>query len=199
MRKAALIAVVFTCLAALAGDTAPASLSAAIDVRSEDLLVQPPAANWISYNGDYSGRRFSGLSEINRGNLAGLRAEWVFHARQFEPASGYSRCSQRNDVCDRGERRLCPGRAHWSRSVAPLVASFGRVDRRRLRAPQSRRRSMAQPGLHGDRQRTSPLPGCALGESDLGCGVRELEQELRRNQRSARDQRQSPGGHLGRR
>jgi alcohol dehydrogenase (cytochrome c) len=85
MRKAALSAVVFTCLAALAGDATPASLSAAIDghseVRSEDLLVQPPAANWISYNGDYSGRRFSGLSEINAGNLAGLRAEWVFHAR----------------------------------------------------------------------------------------------------------------------
>ena len=81
MRKAWLIAVVFTCLAALAGDRTPASLSAAIDVRSEDLLVQPPAANWISYNGDYSGRRFSGLSEINSSNVAGLRAEWVFHAR----------------------------------------------------------------------------------------------------------------------
>lgn len=79
-RKAALIGVVFSCLAALAGDTTPASLSAAIDVRSEDLLVHPPAANWISYNGDYSGRRFSALSEINPGNLDGLRAEWVFHA-----------------------------------------------------------------------------------------------------------------------
>jgi len=79
VRKAALIAVVLTCLAALAGDTAPASVSAAVDVRPEDLLVRPPAANWISYNGDYSGRRFSGLSEINEGNLAGLRAEWVFH------------------------------------------------------------------------------------------------------------------------
>jgi alcohol dehydrogenase (cytochrome c) len=80
MRKAALSAVVFSCLAALAGDTTPASTSAAIDVQSEDLLVQPPAANWISYNGDYSGRRFSGLSEINPGNLAKLHAEWVFHA-----------------------------------------------------------------------------------------------------------------------
>ena len=85
MRKAGLSAVVFTCLAALAGDTtpasAPAALDATIDVRSEDLLVHPPAANWISYNGDYSGRRFSGLSEIKPDNLAGLRAEWVFHAR----------------------------------------------------------------------------------------------------------------------
>ena len=54
--------------------------SAAIDVRTQDLLVQPPAANWVSYNGDYSGRRYSALSEINPSNLEQLRAEWVFHA-----------------------------------------------------------------------------------------------------------------------
>src|SRR5580700_7187983 len=77
----ALAAVVFTCLAALAGSDPPANISTAIDVRSEDLLVQPTAANWTSYNGDYSGRRYSSLAEINSGNLAGLRAEWVFHAR----------------------------------------------------------------------------------------------------------------------
>ncbi len=51
-----------------------------IDVRTEDLLVQPPAANWISYNGDYSGRRYSRLSEINPSSVPQLRAEWVFHA-----------------------------------------------------------------------------------------------------------------------
>jgi alcohol dehydrogenase (cytochrome c) len=78
---AALAAVVFTCLAALAGSDPPANISTAIDVRSEDLLVQPTAANWTSYNGDYSGRRYSSLAEINSGNLAGLHAEWVFHAR----------------------------------------------------------------------------------------------------------------------
>src|SRR5580692_10008616 len=81
MRMAALIAVVFTCLAAGAGSDTPATVSTAIDVRAEDLLSQPPAANWISYNGDYSGRRYSNLTEINPGNVAGLRPEWVFHAR----------------------------------------------------------------------------------------------------------------------
>ena len=80
MRMAVLIAVVLICSPVLAGDNAASPSSAALDVRSEDLEVQPPAANWISYNGDYSGRRFSGLAEINSGNLAGLRAEWVFHA-----------------------------------------------------------------------------------------------------------------------
>ena len=43
--------------------------------------MQPPAANWISYNGDYSGRRYSSLDQINSANVAQLRAEWVFHAQ----------------------------------------------------------------------------------------------------------------------
>ncbi|MFZ0297381.1 MAG: PQQ-dependent dehydrogenase, methanol/ethanol family [Candidatus Sulfotelmatobacter sp.] len=81
MRLAAIFGVVFACLGAHAGTDPPASISTAIDVRTADLLVQPAAANWISYNGDYSGRRYSSLAEINPGNLAGLRAEWVFHAR----------------------------------------------------------------------------------------------------------------------
>jgi alcohol dehydrogenase (cytochrome c) len=43
-------------------------------------LVQPPAANWTSYNGDYSGRRYSALSRITSANIGGLQAQWVFHA-----------------------------------------------------------------------------------------------------------------------
>ena len=81
MRWAALTGIVFACLAAGAGTDPKPAISTTIDVRAEDLLVQPAAANWISYNGDYSGRRYSSLAEINPGNLAGLRAEWVFHAR----------------------------------------------------------------------------------------------------------------------
>src|ERR1700727_772557 len=77
---ALLIAVLFTSLAARGRNDPPALTSAAIDVRSEDLLNQPPKANWISYNGDYSGRRYSSLSDINPGNLSGLHAEWGFHA-----------------------------------------------------------------------------------------------------------------------
>ncbi len=61
-------------------DNPPSAFSAKIDVRSEDLLIQPPTANWSSYNGDYSGRRYSSLPVINAENVATLRAEWVFHA-----------------------------------------------------------------------------------------------------------------------
>jgi len=57
-----------------------APISAAIDVLPEHLLAQPPGANWLSYNGDYTGRRYSGLAEINVNNVDQLRTQWVFHA-----------------------------------------------------------------------------------------------------------------------
>src|SRR3954471_6010570 len=50
-----------------------------VDVGSEDLLTRPVSENWSSYNGDYTGRRFSALSEITRANVSQLRAAWVFH------------------------------------------------------------------------------------------------------------------------
>src|SRR5580693_8960867 len=58
-----------------------AAISTSIDVRPEDLLAQPPGASWVSYNGDYTGRRFSNLAEITPANVANLRAQWIFHIR----------------------------------------------------------------------------------------------------------------------
>jgi alcohol dehydrogenase (cytochrome c) len=50
-----------------------------VQVSAADLLAQPVAANWASYNGDYTGRRYTSLQEINVSNVAQLRAAWVFH------------------------------------------------------------------------------------------------------------------------
>ena len=33
--------------------------------------------NWLTYSGDYSGRRFSALDQINAGNAGTLTAKWV--------------------------------------------------------------------------------------------------------------------------
>ena len=42
-------------------------------------LLQPTVKNdWIYYNGDYSGRRYSALSEINATNVSHLGAKWIF-------------------------------------------------------------------------------------------------------------------------
>jgi alcohol dehydrogenase (cytochrome c) len=49
------------------------------NVSAEDLLARPVGVNWTSYNGDYSGQRYSSLKEINAANVSQLRAAWAFH------------------------------------------------------------------------------------------------------------------------
>jgi alcohol dehydrogenase (cytochrome c) len=63
-----------------AQSTRISSISTNIDVQASRLLSTPVANDWLSYNGDYTGRRFTSLREINPGNVSRLRAEWVFHA-----------------------------------------------------------------------------------------------------------------------
>jgi alcohol dehydrogenase (cytochrome c) len=75
-------AILLGCLA-LPGNLAPPqqnSIAVNIDVQPEKLLTQPAGSNWLSYNGDYTGRRFSSLNQINKSNVDRLRASWVFHA-----------------------------------------------------------------------------------------------------------------------
>lgn len=59
------------------------AVQSGINVSTQDLLA-PVAGNWLSYNGDYSGRRYSALAQISVTNANQLRAEWVFHARNSD-------------------------------------------------------------------------------------------------------------------
>ncbi len=52
----------------------------AVNVKPSDLLTASLGANWVSYNGDYTGKRYSALGQVTTGNVSGLRAQWVFHA-----------------------------------------------------------------------------------------------------------------------
>jgi alcohol dehydrogenase (cytochrome c) len=61
-------------------DRGKGSFSVTVDVAPERLLTQPVGKDWVSYNGDYTGRRYSSLDQINTSNVAELRAHWVFHA-----------------------------------------------------------------------------------------------------------------------
>jgi len=72
-----LIAVAFYALPLVAQERAP--VSAAPEVTAQDLLARPVGENWTSYNGDYSGQRYSRLQQITAANVSELRAAWVFH------------------------------------------------------------------------------------------------------------------------
>jgi alcohol dehydrogenase (cytochrome c) len=40
-------------------------------------LLKPATDSWPTYNGDYSGRRFSTLTKINANNIGALSLAWV--------------------------------------------------------------------------------------------------------------------------
>jgi alcohol dehydrogenase (cytochrome c) len=99
----------------MTGQEARSPSSIDTHVSADDLLVQPVGANWTSYNGDYSGRRFSSLHEINVANVAHLRAAWVFHP-------GNTQMLQATPVVIRGMMYLTS-----ANDVFALDASTGRV------------------------------------------------------------------------
>src|SRR5580700_261984 len=43
-------------------------------------LGAPPIDTWPTYNGDYSGRRYSTLTKINQSNINSLGLAWVYRA-----------------------------------------------------------------------------------------------------------------------
>src|SRR4051812_14895352 len=47
-------------------------------------LLRPPTDSWPTYNGDYSGRRFSTLNQITADNVKALSLAWIYPA----PAGG---------------------------------------------------------------------------------------------------------------
>ena len=45
------------------------------------LIGKPPADMWPTYNGDYSGRRYSALKQINSTNIKSITLGWAFEAK----------------------------------------------------------------------------------------------------------------------
>ena len=41
-------------------------------------LLKPGTDSWPNYNGDYSGRRYSPLAQINQSNVGSLTLAWAF-------------------------------------------------------------------------------------------------------------------------
>ncbi len=64
--------------------SAQSHISVVPTVSAKDLLQQPVGDNWPSYNGDYSGRRYSSLRAIDSDNVSHLRLAWLFHPANSE-------------------------------------------------------------------------------------------------------------------
>jgi alcohol dehydrogenase (cytochrome c) len=58
-----------------------------LDPRTLKLFNQPAEA-WPTYNGDYSGRRYSELKQINRSNIDFLKIEWMYRITGIGPQRG---------------------------------------------------------------------------------------------------------------
>ncbi len=46
------------------------------------MLLQRPTKNWPTFNGDYTGQRFSPLKQINTTNVGSLTLAWSFQTKQ---------------------------------------------------------------------------------------------------------------------
>ena len=51
-------------------------------------LLEPPKDAWPTFNGDYSGRRFSPLSQINASNISSLAIAWMYRTNVAAARSG---------------------------------------------------------------------------------------------------------------
>ncbi len=59
-------------------------LAASGQLLDPALLLKPPTDAWPTYNGDYSGRRFSPLTQINQSTIKSLDLAWIYRANGGE-------------------------------------------------------------------------------------------------------------------
>src|SRR5690349_12950980 len=64
---------------------APVGQSRGVD---DAMLLKPLADNWPTYSGDYSGRRYSALTQINRTTVKNLTLVWSTRIQPGMPAAG---------------------------------------------------------------------------------------------------------------
>ncbi len=58
-----------------------ACLLAGVAFAQAPQSIPSAGAQWTTYNGDMSGRRFSTLTQVNSANVKGLALAWAFPTR----------------------------------------------------------------------------------------------------------------------
>ena len=75
----------FACVIALLTCAAPAFAQSGVDPAQ---LSKPATDSWPTYNGDYSGRRFSTLKQITDANVQSLSLAWMYRLGAGGPPGG---------------------------------------------------------------------------------------------------------------
>jgi len=70
-----LASLIFSVIVITAGFLSPNGRAQGLDPA---LLLKPATSAWPTYNGDYSGARYSTLTQINSGNVGSLTIAWAF-------------------------------------------------------------------------------------------------------------------------
>jgi len=65
------------CVAVVGASLAASPDRPAVSVNPGD-IEKPPVTSWPTFNGDYTGQRFSSLTQISPGNLNQLAVQWVY-------------------------------------------------------------------------------------------------------------------------
>jgi alcohol dehydrogenase (cytochrome c) len=76
----ALLICIWVIAPASAQDSTGGARDSTTETQAQQILAAPGDGDWPSYNGDFSGQRYSKLGQINVQNAGKLHAQWVFHA-----------------------------------------------------------------------------------------------------------------------
>ena len=94
-------------------------------------LLNPGTDSWPSYNGDYSGRRFSTLTKINDKNVGALSLAWVYRVNLSDEGGHddqrHADRHRRRHVPHRSRSRLGDRRPHGPPALAPRVDAKGGI------------------------------------------------------------------------
>ena len=89
--KTNLLIGITTCLALAAVSSARTAGQSQPSAVDQARLLKPLAEHWTSYSGDYTGKRYSALNQINQSNVKNLTLAWSTRIQPGMPAAGGGR------------------------------------------------------------------------------------------------------------
>src|SRR3954454_3722728 len=63
------------------------AIAASAQTLDPALLLKPLSNSWPTYSGDYSGQRYSRLTQINQSNVKGLSLAWTIRVSAGPPSA----------------------------------------------------------------------------------------------------------------